>query len=58
MTNETEKYVLDAVELTDKQKKIQRRRNIAIALILGSLAAIFFISTFIQLGANVTNRIL
>lgn len=58
MTTEHKNYDLDAVTLTDKQKKIQRRRNIAVGVILGVLSAIFFAATFIQLGKNVTDRML
>ena len=53
MAVEHKNYELDAVILTEKQKKIQRRRNIAIGLILAGMAAIFFVATFVQVGANV-----
>ncbi len=56
MSIETEKYILDAVTLTDAQQKMRRRRNIAIALILAALPIMFFASTIIRLGANVADR--
>lgn len=56
MTVEHKNFELDAVTLTDKQKKIIRRRNIAVGFILAGLALIFFIATFVQLGANVADR--
>lgn len=56
MAKQHKNFELDAVTLSDEQKKIIRRRNVAIALILGGLALIFFIATFVQLGANVASR--
>ncbi|MGL1921075.1 MAG: CoxF protein [Hyphomicrobiales bacterium] len=56
MAIENDKYELDAVVQTEAQKKVMRRRNLAIALVLGALAVIFFASTIIRLGANVADR--
>lgn len=56
MAVEHEKFELDAVVQSEAQKKVIKRRNIAIALVLGSLAVIFFASTIIRLGANVADR--
>ena len=56
MSNEHPNFELDAVVQTEAQKKVMRRRNIAIGLVLGSLAVIFFASTIIRLGANVADR--
>lgn len=56
MSVEHKNYELDAVALTEDQKKIIKRRNMAIGLILGGMALIFFIATFVQLGANVADR--
>lgn len=58
MSIETDKYVLDAVVQTDEQKRVMKRRNLAIALVLGGLVVIFFASTIIRLGGNVADRVL
>ncbi len=46
------------VSPSDDQERArrQRQRSIAIALALGALVALFYIATFIRLGANVMNR--
>lgn len=56
MSVEHKNFELDAIVQSDAQKKVIRRRNIAIALVLGSLAAIFFAATILRLGANVADR--
>ena len=40
----------ELVELTDKQKKAQRARNIAIAVVLGVLVVIFYGVTVLKFG--------
>ena len=44
------------MQLTEEQKKRRRARSIAIAWVLASMAALFFIVTMVRLGANVANR--
>lgn len=56
MPNQHPNFELDAVVQTEAQKKVIKRRNLAIGLVLGSLAVIFFASTIIRLGANVADR--
>lgn len=41
---------------TDEQLKRRRQRNIALALVLGGLVALFFIVTVAKLGGNVAKR--
>ncbi|MFZ1813331.1 MAG: hypothetical protein WBO55_18820 [Rhizobiaceae bacterium] len=43
-------------KLTDKEKKAQRARNIAIALALAAFAVIVYFGTWAKLGANIMNR--
>lgn len=40
------------VELTAEQRKRRRARSIAIGLALGGLALLFYVVTFIKLGAT------
>ncbi|MBL1241638.1 MAG: hypothetical protein COB13_007295 [OCS116 cluster bacterium] len=56
MSTEHPNFELDAVVQTEAQKKVIKRRNLAIGLVLGALAVIFFASTIIRLGANVADR--
>lgn len=44
------------IELTDKQKKARRARNIALALALGAFVVILYVGTWVKLGANILNR--
>ena len=44
------------IQLTEMQKKRQRTRNIAIAVTLGVLVAIFYVVTIIKLGPGVLDR--
>lgn len=44
------------VELTEKQKKAQRARNIALALLLVGFVVLVYVGTWAKLGANVLNR--
>nr|WP_179948853.1 hypothetical protein [Mesorhizobium loti] len=43
---------LETVTLTDRQKKAQRSRSIAIGVALAVLVAIFYIATIIKFGHN------
>lgn len=56
MAVEHKNFELDAIVQTDEQKKVIKRRNLAIALVLGALAIIFFAATIFRLGANVADR--
>ena len=44
------------IQLTEMQKKRQRTRNIAIAVTLGILVAIFYVVTIVKLGPGVLDR--
>jgi hypothetical protein len=44
------------VELTPEQKRAQRARNIALALVLVAFVVIVYVGTWAKLGANILNR--
>ncbi|MBS7539290.1 hypothetical protein [Ancylobacter lacus] len=44
------------VVLTPEQKRRQRSRSIAIAVVLGALCVLFYVVTIVKLGPNVLNR--
>jgi flagellar basal body-associated protein FliL len=46
----------ELIELTDKQKKARRSRNIAIAVLLGMLSVTFYIVTFLKFGAQIAEK--
>ena len=43
---------LETVALTDRQKKAQRSRSIAIGVALAALVVIFYIATIVKFGHN------
>jgi hypothetical protein len=44
------------MELTPEEKKKQRQRNLALALILAAFVALVYVVTVVKLGSNVLNR--
>ena len=44
------------IELTTEQKRAQRARNIALALVLVAFVVIVYVGTWAKLGANILNR--
>jgi hypothetical protein len=44
------------IEMTPEQKKAQRARNIALALVLVAFVVIVYVGTWAKLGANILNR--
>jgi hypothetical protein len=44
------------VVLTEEQQRRRRARNIAIALALGALVALFYVVTIVKLGPGVLRR--
>jgi len=46
----------DRIDMTPAQKKAQRARNIALALVLVAFVLIVYIGTWAKLGANILNR--
>jgi len=46
------------VPMTEEQNRRLRQRNLALALVLGALVALFFIVTIAKLGGNVANRMI
>ncbi len=53
MTGEVEFRTLSEAEV-----KARRKRSIAIALILGALVIVFFVTTLVRLGGNVADRVI
>jgi hypothetical protein len=49
---------LEKVELTDRQLRARRARNIAVAIALAAFAVLLYVATWAKLGANVLNRAL
>lgn len=47
---------LELVTLTDRQKKAQRSRSVAIGLALAVLVAIFYIATIVKFGHNLSGK--
>ena len=47
---------LDAVTLTEADRKRRRARNIAIGVILGFLVVLFYAVTIVKLGPGVLKR--
>jgi predicted nucleic acid-binding Zn ribbon protein len=46
----------DGIVLTEEQKRRRRARSIALALVLGALALLFYVVTIVKLGLGVLNR--
>ena len=49
-------YTQETVEMTDQQKKAQRARNIALALVLAGFVLLLYFVTWTKLGANILQR--
>lgn len=50
------KYTQETIEMTEAQKKSQRARNIALALILAGFVILLYFGTQAKLGANILQR--
>ena len=50
------KFTNETVEMNDQQRRAQRARNIAIALVLVAFVAILYVVTWAKLGINVMQR--
>jgi hypothetical protein len=46
----------EGVILTEEQKRRRRSRSIALGLVLGALALLFYVVTIVKLGPGVLNR--
>jgi hypothetical protein len=46
----------DGIVLTEEQKRRRRARSIALGLVLGALALLFYLVTIVKLGPGVLNR--
>ena len=50
------KYTNQQIAMTDKQRKAQRARNIAIAVSLIVFVVVLYVGTWMKLGANILMR--
>ncbi|WP_319530927.1 hypothetical protein [uncultured Cohaesibacter sp.] len=48
--------IIETVQLNEEQKKRQRNRSIAIAVVLGLLVVLFYAITIVKMGPGVMNR--
>jgi high-affinity Fe2+/Pb2+ permease len=46
----------DGVRLTEEQRRRRRSRNIAVAVVLAVLVAIFYAVTIVKLGSNAAGQ--
>ncbi len=49
---------MERVELTEVQRRTRRRRSIALAVALGALVVIFYVSTIVKFGPALFDRAL
>jgi uncharacterized protein involved in exopolysaccharide biosynthesis len=42
--------MIETVKITEAQKKSRRGRNVALGLLLGALAVLFYVMAFIKMG--------
>lgn len=45
----------DPLQLNDQQKKAQRSRSMALAIVLAAFVVIVYVATFAKMGANMTS---
>jgi len=50
------KFTNEMIDMSAKQKKAQRARNIAIAVSLIAFVVILYVGTWMKLGANILAR--
>ena len=48
--------MIEQIKLTEDEVQRRRRRSVALGLILGGLAILFFLVTIAHMGAGVANR--
>jgi len=53
-----EQHEEEGRKLTPEELRRQKRRSVALALFLGFLAILFFVTTIVRLGGNVANRVI
>jgi hypothetical protein len=46
----------DRQQLTERQKKSRRARNIALAIVLAIFVILLYVGTWAKLGVNILNR--
>ena len=46
----------DTIEVTDAQKKAQRRRSIALGLVLAAFVVLIYIGSWAKMGASLFDR--
>lgn len=50
--------MIEQITLTDQQKSSRRRRSVALALVLASLAVLFYAATIVKFGPAILERVL
>ena len=48
--------IVEKINLSDAQKRRQRNRSIAIAIVLGLLVVMFYAVTIVKMGPGIVNR--
>jgi hypothetical protein len=50
------KHDKNGIILTEEQRRVRRRRSLALALVLGVVVILFYAVTIVKLGPQVINR--
>ena len=50
------KHDKSGIVLTEEQRRVRRRRSVALAIVLGVVVILFYAVTIVKLGPQVMNR--
>ncbi|HEY8268480.1 MAG TPA: hypothetical protein VIG34_07465 [Xanthobacteraceae bacterium] len=50
------KHDKNGIVLTEEQRRVRRRRSLALAIVLGVVVILFYAVTIVKLGPQVMNR--
>jgi len=50
------KHDKNGIALTEEQRRVRRRRSLALAIVLGVVVILFYAVTIVKLGPQVMNR--
>jgi thiol:disulfide interchange protein len=50
------KHDKNGIVLTEEQRRVRRRRSLALAIVLGVVVILFYAVTIVKLGPQVINR--
>ncbi len=48
--------MIETVDMSEKQKRAQRARSLALGLVLAAFVVIVYVATWAKLGAGILNR--